>query len=305
MEYIMSVRTIILTIVLLLCGGQAHGQLKTNVYAGGVNGITAMLNPRNSHGYRNMNGGLLIQNSAWGDLEENQKRELLQTFEGSPTAMAIGFVRKYDPTDKRHPDTWYANAKAYYKPYGIKPDFVQCCCFKDGYVPTHEEWQEFHDRYTQIMEGSMLFPTFEYQNFHKSVELINNRISLNTNFQKLISTSKGLVMDAPPHVFLKRENEYREWVIDAFKYSKEHGYTSVLIVSPDYSDRRFKQDTIDMLNILNHYGVLPNAYVVENYIFDWWWQKLHKRNYPNKIGRESDTNSIMGVAKFLKSQLAD
>lgn len=294
----------LLLVIVLLYGGQAYGQLKTNVYAGGVNGVTAMLNPRNSHSYRNMNGGLLIQNNAWGALEENQKRELLQAFEGKPTAMAIGFVRKNDPTDKRHPDTWYANAKAYYKPYGIKPDFVQCCCFKDGYVPTYQEWKEFHDKYTQIMQGSMLFPTFEYQNYNKSQQLLNNRISLNNKFQKIVSTSKGLVMDAPPRVFLERENAYREWVIDAFRYTKQQGYTSVLIISPDSSDQRFKQDTIDMLNILKQYDALPNAYVVENYIFDWWWQKSHHRAYPNKIGSESDANSIMGVAYFLKSKFA-
>ena len=299
----MGIRAIILTIVLLVCGGQAHGQLKTNVYAGGVNGIEAMLNPRNSHRYRNMNGGLHIHNNAWGELEENQKRELLQTFEGKPTAMEIGFVRKNDPTDKRHPDTWYANAKDYYKPYGIKPDFVQCCCFKDGYVPTYQEWQEFHDRYTQIMRGSMLFPVFEYQNYNLSQQLSNNRISLNNNFQRLIGISRGLVVDAPPSVFLERENAYREWVIDAFRYAKQRGYTSVLIISPDRSADRFKLDTIYMINILDQSNALPNAYVVENYIFDWQWQKSHHRSYPNKIGRESETYSILGLAKYLKLHL--
>jgi hypothetical protein len=296
----MSIYKIVLYCTIVLYSGQAFGQLKTNVYAGGVNGIASMLNPRNSYRYRSMNGGLAIHNSAWGQLEKQQKQQLLATFAGNPTIMEIGFVNE---KDKQHPDTWYANAKEYYIPYGIKPDFIQSNCFGNGYVPTLEEWKRFHNKYTQIMRQSKLFPIFEYQNYNKSTQLSNNKISLNANFQQITTISQGLVIDAPPHVFLKREDEYREWVIDALKYTKSQGHTCVLIVSPDYSNNRFKQDTVDMLNILHHHRALPDAYVVENYIFDWWWQKLHKRNYPNKIGRETDQNSIMGVAKFIKLQI--
>lgn len=290
-------------IALLISGSSAgYAQTTTNVYAGGINQIESMLKPGNSRGFRRSDGGLHIHNSGWGELSGYQRRKLLEIYDESSISIEIGFAHR---DSVEHPDTWFSNARDIYKAYGIKPQLVLSTCFAEKHVPTAEEWRGFHTKYTQIMAGTKLLPVFEYPNFHKGSHLLAHTIDKDSNFERITATSGGLAIDAPPYVFLSRENAYREWVISAIKYCNARKYISVLIISPDHSGKQFRPHVLNMLNTLGSADALPSVYVVENYIYDKWWRKQYGVDYPNKIGSENQVNSILGIAKLIKTKVSN
>jgi len=70
------------------------GPPRTDVYAGGVNGFTAMLNEKNHDYYRHKKGGLFLHNNGWAELTEPQRMQMLKIFKGKAIAIEIGYAPK-------------------------------------------------------------------------------------------------------------------------------------------------------------------------------------------------------------------
>tara|TARA_R110002124_G_scaffold260866_1_gene426818 strand:+ start:1568 stop:2479 length:912 start_codon:yes stop_codon:yes gene_type:complete len=260
------------------------------VYAGGVMGISDMLNAKSSDSFRNNEGGLFLHNSGWGNLKVRERRQLINVFKGSPIAIEIG----YDRTGKVNWPHWLKGA---YIDLGINPHFVTVNAFAERNIPTPSDWKKIHDLLKEVTpKETLILPTFEFANFGKyRNRLVTDRLSNSANFQNIVSTSGGLTLDVPPLVFLSREKEYKEWIIDALKYSRRKGLTSVVIISPNKSGNNFPQHTSTFLQTLARQNALPSVYVVENYVNG-------PPNYPNRLGNDKNPVTILGLAnKLLKS----
>lgn len=264
---------------------------KVSIYAGGVAGITDLSDAKNSHSYRKAGGGLYLHNSGWTPLDRRQKEHILDAFKGSPIAIEIGYGVK------DRVKAWATLVTTSYVALGIKPVFICANAFAEGNDPTEAEWKDFVQgiRDTGIPKDTLVLPTFEYQNFGKNQStLLANRVSTAARFQAIIRHSGGLVLDAPPGYFLyEREPEYREWVVDAVRWTKQQGLQAVLIVSPHSSARQYPDHTQQMVAILRQQSAMPNAIVSENYV------ENPPKGYPNVVGSETRRPTTLGVAYSL------
>jgi hypothetical protein len=101
----------------------------------------------------------------------------------------------------------------------------------------------------------------------------------------------GLTTDAPPYFFLSQSEAYRKFVVDEIKWAKSEGLYTTFIISPaKVSKGNFLENTEKTIMFLEVNDAVPDEYVVENYFADTTIQ------YPNMIGKETDTSSIAGVA---------
>jgi hypothetical protein len=273
---------------------------QTTVYAGGVNGLTSMLEPKNSTRYRKHNGGLYLHNNGWFELSHQQRLNMLDVFKDKPISIEVGFPRDgqfgFSPDISKH-HWWCDNFRDLYVNYGIKPDIVALNIDENAPLPTFDDYKRHHTDIKNMSSVSLVLPIVGHMNVQRPI--VASRISNNDDYQKMIGLSGGLVLDVPPGNFLQRESDYKEWVIDAIRYTNSKGYVSVLIISPHDSKEKFRTHTFYMLNILRSQNAMPTVYVVENYIYDSWWQQKHGKKYYNKIGKESDPHSVLGVAKYI------
>lgn len=276
---------------LLVVSSTALGQQtpRTNVYAGGINGLTSLLQESNSDDFRTKGGGLFLHNSGWGKLSDRQREDLLKVFKGKPIAIEIGYHGGHE--------AWASNLKGYYIDKGINPHFVTCNLMAEGHDPSFVEWRDRHDKLKRIAPDALIFPTFEYANFEKNKKtLIQVRVSNTVRLQRIIEQSKGIVLDVPPGHFFEREPAYRNWIIDAIRYANGKGYTTVVIMSPHKSGASFNAHADMFLRVLRQYNAIPDVYVVENYIGG--------NDYPNKIGDEDSPNTVLGVANAIVQSFA-
>ena len=286
---------ILLLALLLATPVHAQELKKAKIYAGGCSGIHSMIAPTASDVYRKRGGGLYLHNSGWDKLTKAQQLKLLQTFEGAPIGIEIGNTSI----------NWPNRLKNGYINLGIKPHFVTVNVFmrkarKKGQkygtpnVPTVKEWATIHANLAKVApKETIIVPTFEFPNFgeHRH-QLLTHRISQHTPFKQIVHKSKGFTLDIPPAVFLRREDNYKIWVIDALKYARTKRLTSILIISPDDSGTNFTKHTNEFLTTLYRHNALPTVIAVENYV----WRS---KDWPNRVGHQSINNTILGLANRL------
>ncbi len=264
--------------------GFAEGRFinSVKVYAGGVAGILDLKNTGNSTNFRGFGGGLYIHSWAWGKITPADRQAILKSFQGSPIALEFGYNLG-----------WGAVFRDQYQIYGIDPKYITANAFDSNNIPSVDGWKDYIKmlRDSGVPNTTKIYPTFEYQNYHTGTELLANKVSTNMVFQSLISISGGIVLDTPPGHALARENAYLEWVADAITWTKNHGYTAIVIVSPHFSGSSWALDTHTFINFLASRNAIPNEFVSENYAGDAWGDP----NYPNVVGNENNINHTLGL----------
>jgi len=293
-------KKLILVLLLLTCSA-SYGQTSANVYCGGVNGFDSLLDPSNSTVFRKRGGGLYLHNNGWTELSHDQRMKLLGTFNNHPMIIEVGFPKPGEfghSPDKSKYHWWCDNFDDLYVKYGIKPQIV-AVNLEDAVnnptllQPTFEQFDEHHGDLQRMSPQSLILPILGPMNIELPIR--TEMVSYNERYRRIISTAGGVVIDSPPKVFITREDEYRDWVVDAIRHANSNGYKSVLIISPHDSSNLFNKHTTMMLRYLELNQALPTIYVVENYIYG--------KRYSNKVGKETQSNSILGVAKYIQSKL--
>lgn len=283
-----------------LVATDAIGQT-TNIYTGGVNGFSAMIDPSNSITYRHKHGGLYLHNNGWSELSHEQRLNLLTTFTNSPITIEVGFPKPgefgFSPDLTKY-HWWCDNFRDLYVKYGIVPNIVavniEDTINNPGLSrPTYDQFKRHHDDLKSMSPRSLVLPIIGPMNVE--MPIVTEPVSCNMRYQSIINLAGGVVIDCPPKVFIYRETHYKQWVMDAIQYVNSKGLKTVLIISPHDSSTQFKNHTVQMLRYLEAHRALPAVYVVENYIYG--------KGYYNKVGKESQSNSILGVAKFIQGKL--
>ena len=266
------------------------------VFAGGVAGVEALTVATNSAAFRADGGGLYLHNNGWGALNPAQHRQVLEVFTNAPVALELGFGGSESSAA-----AWAAACRQNYLNLGIKPAFIAANAFADDNHPTPAQWTVYMAalRAAGVPAGTLILPTFEFQNFGPNLAtLAQNTVSQRADFQAIIRSAGGLVLDTPPGYFFSREAAYHDWVVDAIHWTHEHGLKTVVIASPHFSKDAFAADTGRFLDYLRAQQALPDIFAVENYTPD------APADYPNVVGNENRPNTALGVARMLQRQPA-
>jgi len=260
------------------------------VYAGGVVGLDALTNAEASIKFRQAGGGLYLHNNGWAALTSRQQRQILAVFQDRPIGIELGF--------KEGGERWAQRLASGYLTLGIKPAFIAANAFDGNNHPTPEQWRNFSKalRAAGLPAATLVLPTFEYANFGPNVAtLASNTVSRRADFQEIIRTAGGIVLDSPPGYVFEREENYRAWIIDAIRWTHQQNLTVVWIASPHTSYLGFRDDTVRFLRLLAQHDALPAIIISENYVAN------PPANYPNVVGREDQPDSTLGVGWYLLS----
>lgn len=264
------------------------------VYAGGVAGLTDMLDAAGSRQFRAAGGGLYLHNSGWQTLRADQRKKILENFSDCPVMLELGFGR-----DAGQVKAWAEVLKKDYLDLGVRPVVIASNAFDSNTRPTLEQWLAFAQglRQAGLAETTKLLPTFEYQNYHLADQLAQNRITLSADFQNLLRAAGGIVIDSPAGYFFSREQAYRDWVVDAIRWSHSQQLYALVIVSPHTSADQYSEDAERFVRYLCEHDAVPDAFSVENY------NPAAGPDWPNRVGREDQPDSQLGVAWFLLGDL--
>lgn len=259
------------------------------VYAGGVAGIQDLLIPSNSYDFRRAGGGLYLHNTGWSRLTEEQQRTIIDIFRGSPVAVELGFGSGA---------AWGRIYQTRYLAYGIRPNIIMSNAFSNNHMPTLDEWHRYAAglREHGVPDGTLILPTFEYQNFGVNIpSLAAHMVSQWRAFEDIDNDAGGLALDTPSEYAMRREPAYRDWVVDAIRWSTAHRLTSVVILSPGSSGTRWPSATAEYLEYLSSAAALPSAFVCENY------RDAAPADYPNKVGNSAIPYTTIGQCLALKA----
>lgn len=207
---------------------------KPPVLAGGVAGAADLTVAENSDSFRASGGGLYLHNNGWGRLDDAQRRKTLALFKDRPLAIELGFI----PSGK----AWGSIYRRSYLTYQMNPLFIAANAFAGNNLPTPEKWRHYMTelRKAGVPETTKILPTFEFANFARNIaELSHNKVSDREDFQKILAVAGGIVIDSPSGYFFTREQNYRDWVVDALHWCRKNRLTSVVIASPHILGNRF------------------------------------------------------------------
>ncbi len=257
------------------------------VYCGGVAGVSSLAAAENSAHYRASGGGLYLHNNGWGSLNKEEQKSVQKIFRDSPAAIELGF----EPAAG-----WAKLLRDSYLKAGIRPDFIAANAFMANNIPTAAGWENYMKalRGAGLPESTLILPTFEYANFAKNIpKLLENRVTCRKDFQAIIRTAGGFVLDTPPGYAFTREEGYRIWLVDAIRWTREHGFEVVWISSPHSFGAAWSADTARFLNYLRGKNAMPTRIVVENY------EGNPPEEYLNVVGSDRQESTALGVATRL------
>jgi hypothetical protein len=259
------------------------------VFAGGVAGVGALTVASNSAAFRAAGGGLYLHNNGWGDLNATQRKQVLEIFSNAPVAIELGFGGSPGAAK-----TWANACQRNYLALGIRPEFIAANAFAGNNHPTPEQWSAYMAalRIAGVPASTLILPTFEFQNFRPNIAtLAENVVSKNAEFQAIIRAAGGIVLDTPPGFFFSREPAYRDWVVDAIRWTRAQNLKAVVIVSPHNSKNNFAADARRFVEYLRAHKAVPDTFAVENYT------PHAPTDYPNRVGNENQINTALGVAR--------
>lgn len=263
------------------------------VFAGGVAGVEDLTVATNSSAFRVAGGGLYLHNNGWGALGLDQRKQVLTIFSNAPVAIELGFGGS-----KSSAKAWASACQKSYLAVGIKPQFIAANAFASNNHPTPEQWLDYMAalRAAGVPAGTLILPTFEYQNFRPNLAtLAQNIVRQRADFQAIIRHAGGIVLDTPPGFFFDREPAYRDWVVDAIRWTQTQGFKAVVIASPHSSKNNFAAHSLKFLEYLRAHQAVPDIFAVENY------NPKATADYPNRVGNENQINTALGVAWRLQS----
>lgn len=266
------------------------------IFVGGTAGIENLANPENSDEYRSAGGGVYLHHSGWAPLEAEIKTQIQDVFAGHDYTLELGHLTE-DYT------TWQNAYVKFYKNRGIRPAYITCNAFSKDRIPSVTDWEQTIAAYrgAGVPETTKIFATFEYQNFASRIPtLASNKVSIRDDFQQIIALSGGIVIDAPSMVFFRREQNYRDWIVDAIQWTRANGYTTAIIYSPHAAGEQYDEYTLDYIDYLLERDALPDLSFVENYAAS----TVDFDTYPNPVGNEDTPHHQLGMARILQEVLS-
>ena len=258
------------------------------VFVGGVLGVEDLCMADNSKALRAAGGGLYLHNSAWGQSKPEQRRQVLENFKGRAVMVEIGFGAGADG------EAWAKSFRGSYLDYGIVPAFITANAFDNNNKPTAEQWSGFMQalRAVGVPQTARIMPTFEYANFADNIPTLSqNTVSLSPRFQAMITAAGGLTLDSPCGYFFEREQAYRDWVVDAIRWTRAHGGTAVWIASPHNTGNKYGEEAEKLLRYLAEHDAWPDVIACENY------------SQSNPVGNDNDRNTPIGLGRWLLTDL--
>ena len=280
----------------LLAGDAAalspHNNSGANIFAGGVAGVEDLAVADNSALFRAAGGGVYLHNNGWGALTPAQRRQVVVIFSNAPVAMELGFGGSSSGAR-----AWALACQRNYLALGIAPQFIAANAFANNNHPTAEQWLGYMAalRAAGVSAKTLILPTFEYQNFAPNrATLAQCVVSRQPVFQAIIRAAGGIVLDTPPGFFFAREPAYRDWVVDAIRWTQAQGCKTIVIVSPHSSKNNFAEHSRRFLDYLRGHQAVPDIFAVENY------NPKPSADYPNRVGNENQINTALGVARMLQ-----
>jgi hypothetical protein len=279
----------------LLIGHHMANAMAYEVYAGGVAGVQDFLADTNSTNFRMEGGNLYINTFAWGTLTSTQKSTLLSVFSNHSLAVALGFWRNGVADAAYWSGVWTGS----YKPFGITPEFIAALVFESQNMPNLQQWIDYTAqlRLSGVPAATKILPTFEYQNFIRAdpVALDANQVSKNSLFRGLIHTGGGIVLDTPVVFYVAHAPAYGNFVVDAIRWTREHGLKTAVILSPSISGTNFGTRVTETMDYLKTQNAMPDTIIVANYTAN------APADYPNIVGNECVPYNILGAALSLIS----
>lgn len=281
--------------LLVLTGTHAAESIasaKYRVFAGGVAGVQALVEASNSTAFRSAGGGVYLHNNGWSRLDAAQRKAMLAVFSNSPVAVELGFGGS-----PKSAEAWAKSWQRSYQTFGIEPKFIAANAFANNNHPTPEQWVAYMAalRGAGVTTNTLILPTFEYQNFGPNrATLAQCMVSKQLVFQAIIRRAGGIVLDTPPGFFFAREPAYRDWVVDAVRWTKCEGLCAVVIVSPHKSLAKYAAHTKRFQDYLLTHQAMPDVFAVENY------NPTAAADYPNCVGNENQPDTQLGVARWLQ-----
>jgi len=257
------------------------------VYCGGVAGVKALANPENSADFRASGGGLYLHNNGWGALNNEEQKSVQKIFKDRPAAIELGF----EPAEG-----WAKLLRDSYLKTGICPELIAANAFMANNIPTAEGWENYMKalRGAGLPKSTLILPTFEYANFATNIpKLLENRVTRREDFQDIIRTAGGFVLDTPPGYAFTREEGYRIWLVDAIRWTRDHKFEVVWISSPHSFGAAWSADMARFLKYLRGKNAMPTRIVVENY------EGNPPEDYINVVGSDRKESTALGVATRL------
>lgn len=260
---------------------------RPRIFAGGVAGVAVLAQAEASARFRAQGGGLYLHNNGWAALTPDEREAVVRHFVGAPVAVELGFGVG------DHARAWGKLWRENYAPHGFRPAFIAANAFAQNNQPTAAQWRDYSAslRAAGVPEATLILPTFEYQNFRPNIPtLAEHTVTRSPVFQEILRAAGGIVLDTPSGYFFGREEAYREWVVDAIRWTRAQRLTAVVIASPHHSREKFAADTDRFLVYLREHHAAPDIVVVENY------EPKPAPDYPNVVGPETQPHSALGVA---------
>ncbi len=288
----MKTATLLLTLTfafLPLLSHDAFGQTSCpgtpRVTVGGVTGFSDLADPIASQQLRtSCNVGLYIHAEGWKPLDAGTRTRILSNFKGSgPAVVELGYVNS--------PSGYFKN---FYKPtftdQGVQSDtaLINGLCH-DG-TPGALAYTAVAKQYGLATVAVVFAPNSgQFRTSHFS--------DPQWDCVRAAARAGGaLAIDAPPHVFFALKAPYQDFVMDEIRWARESGLKSFYIISPNGSGTRFGEEARQLLDVLNHSGVMPSNVVFETY-------DIQRTDAANKVGEESQPDSVAGVALRLLPRL--
>lgn len=262
------------------------------LFAGGVIGMSDLLKAENSELFRSHNGGLYLHTNGWATLTTEQRARILEIFVGRKIAIELGFGSGL---------AWGELYLRLYGIYNLAPTFIAVNAFAHNNVPTVSDWIAYTAqlRAHGVPNSTLILPTFEYQNFAKNISMLSRtKVSESETFQKLIVAGGGLLLDTPSGYAMRREQAYRDWVVDAISWTNRHNLASVVILSPGDSGVGWAKYSIEYVQYLRANNVIPKWFVCENYF------PSAGSDYPNRVGNDTNPNSTLGNCEAVRRDTA-
>lgn len=269
----------------------ARSPATIQTYAGGVAGISALIDPANSADYRSYGGGLYLHHTGWSRLNALSRSQVVELFTDLPAAIELGFRPDGDHR------VWAKILRSVYLDAGLNPDFIAANAFDNNNQPTVEQWLLYTEalRKVGLADRCKVLPTFEYANFAANIKtLLGNTVSKRSDFQEIIALAGGIVLDSPSGYTFRREQAYRDWLLDAIRWCRLRGLEVVWIASPHTSGEHFPAHTRRWLAHFAALDALPTLVVCENY------NPKENADWVNAVGADSKPASILGVALRLQ-----
>ncbi|WP_428395668.1 hypothetical protein [Lichenicoccus sp.] len=254
-----------------------------SIAVGGIAGFSDLADPANSAALRKLGGTMLyIHDYVWTRTSVAKRRAILANFDG-PADVEFGLV-----TDAKG---WFDSVyQDDYLALGVRG--------QRGHVNVlarnlQSDWRPFVDAARArgfLSLAPILAPN---QGEYRTAPFQDLRWQ---PYRDAARYGGALTIDAPVDLFLSQPSAYRIFVETELRWARAEHLHTAFILSPGNAAWHFEAETIAVADQLRAAGTLPDEFIVETY-------EGGRQGYPNRVGNDTDPQSITGTARLLALHL--